>query len=376
MALTDPAGPAPAAFHYAQPPAPDEPLICSADTICDLAALDRSLDEGLADLGEARDIRAFAVKTLLETLRHGNAALRSALAAAPREARSYVRAQTWLTDIVVTCALNVAQRNLHLNHAPTEGQRMAVLAVGGYGRAEMAPQSDVDLLFLAPYKVTGWAESVIESTLYILWDLKLKIGHSSRTIDDCLRLGREDYTIRTALLEQRFLAGNESLAIELKTRLWKELFSDTQSEFIEAKLAERDARHQKQGGQRYMLEPNVKEGKGGLRDLQTLYWIAKYIYGVEKAAELVGHGFFTEAEYQSFRAAETFLWAVRCHMHHLTGRTVDQLTFDLQPEVAERMGFLDHGGRRAVEHFMQSYFRHATHVGELTRIFLTALESR
>ncbi|MCB1406756.1 MAG: [protein-PII] uridylyltransferase [Rhodobacteraceae bacterium] len=361
---------------YANPPAPDEPLICAEAAICDLAQLDARLSGGLVDLTEARDIRAFTVKTLLDTLRHGNEALQSALAAAPREARSFVRAQTWLTDIVVTCALNVAQRHLHVNHAPTEGQRMAVLAVGGYGRAEMAPQSDVDLLFLTPYKVTGWAESVIESTLYILWDLKLKIGHSSRTIDDCLRLGREDYTIRTALLEQRFLTGNETLAVELKTRLWKELFTDTQADFVEAKLAERDARHQKQGGQRYMLEPNVKEGKGGLRDLQTLYWIAKYIYGVEKAAELVAHGFFTEAEYQSFRAAETFLWAVRCHMHHLTGRAVDQLTFDLQPEVAERMGFLDHGGRRAVEHFMQSYFRHATQVGELTRIFLTALENR
>ena len=379
MALTEPAQvPAiePCTQTYAQPPLPDDPLICDAARICDIQALDNILLEGLADLTEARDIRAFTVKTLLAVLRDGNATLQTALSAAPRDARSFVRAQTWLTDIVVTAALNVAQRNLHPNHALTEGQRMAVLAVGGYGRAEMAPQSDVDLLFLTPYKVTGWAESVIESTLYILWDLKLKIGHSSRTIDDCLRLGREDYTIRTALMEQRFLTGNEPLAQELKTRLWKELFSGTLPDFIEAKLAERDERHRKQGGQRYMLEPNVKEGKGGLRDLQTLYWIAKYIYGVDKAIELIDHGYFTDAEYTSFRAAETFIWAVRCHMHHLTGRATDQLTFDIQPEVAERMQFVDHGGRRAVEHFMQAYFRHATKVGELTRIFLTGLEAR
>lgn len=375
-AATEADGATGAERRYACPPEPDEPLICPATAICDIDALDRELTNGMAGLSDARDIRAFAVSTLGKVLRQGNAALKTALARAPRDARAFVGAQTWLTDIVVVCAFNIARHNLHPNPNPTEGQKMGLLAVGGYGRAEMAPASDVDLLFLTPYKVTGWAESVIESTLYILWDLKLKIGHSSRTIDDCLRLGRDDYTIRTALLEQRYLAGNPDLAQELKDRLRNDLFKGSQSDFIEAKLAERALRHSKQGGQRYMLEPNVKEGKGGLRDLQTLYWIAKYIYGVEKAAELVGHGFFTAAEYQSFREAETFLWAVRCHMHHLTGRAVDQLTFDLQPEVAERMGYTDQSGRRAVEIFMQAYFRHATKVGELTRIFLAGLEAR
>ena len=379
MALTDHAEAAAGAGRlYVLPPAPapDEPLICPEALICDLDALDARLRDGMAGLDDPREIRGFAVATLLEVLRAGNAALKAALIAAPRDSRAFVRAQTWLTDIVVIAALQVAQINLHPNAAPTTGERMAVLGVGGYGRAEMAPHSDVDLLFLVPHKLTGWAESVIESTLYILWDLKLKIGHSSRTVDDCLRLGREDYTIRTALLEMRFLVGDKPLCRDLKDRLWKELFADTQAEFVEAKLAERATRHQKQGGQRYMLEPNVKEGKGGLRDLQALYWIAKYIHRVHKAAELVGLGFFTDAEYQSFRAAETFLWAVRCHLHHMTGRAVDTLTFDVQPEVAERMMYLDHGGRRAVEHFMQDYFRHATQVGELTRIFLTALEAR
>ncbi|WP_461473677.1 [protein-PII] uridylyltransferase, partial [Pararhodobacter sp.] len=363
-------------LRFVAPPEPEDALICDAARICDIAALDRALSEGLDSLSDPRDIRAFAVKLLLGVLRDGNQALRDAFARAPRDARSFVRSQTWLTDVVVTAALNIAQKALHPNPNPTDGQRIAVLAVGGYGRAEMAPHSDVDLLFLVPWKVTGWTESVIESTLYILWDLKLKVGHSSRTIDDCIRLGRDDYTIRTALLEQRFIAGNAVLADDLKERLWKELFSGTQSDFIEAKLAERAERHQKQGGQRYMLEPNVKEGKGGLRDLQTLYWIAKYIYRVERAAELVEHGFFTESEYQSFRDAETFLWAARCHLHHVTGRAVDQLTFDVQPEVAELMGYVDHSGRRGVEHFMQVYFRHATMVGELTRIFLTGLEAR
>jgi [protein-PII] uridylyltransferase len=239
----------------------------------------------------------------------------------------------------------------------------------------MAPHSDVDLLFLTPYKITPWAESVIESMLYMLWDLRLKVGHSSRTIKDCLRLGKEDITIRTALLEHRYIDGDEGLANELTQQLWENLFDGTAAEFIEAKLEERDERHRKQGGQRYMVEPNVKEGKGGLRDLQTLFWVAKYMHQVNTIAELKNTGMFSDEEFQTFIDADSFLWAVRCHMHLLQDRAMDQLTFDLQVDVAERMGYVDRGGRRAVEHFMQAYFRHATAVGDLTRIFLTKLEA-
>jgi [protein-PII] uridylyltransferase len=204
----------------------------------------------------------------------------------------------------------------------------------------------------------------------------MKVGHSSRSVKDCIRLGRDDYTIRTALLEHRFLVGDEALAQTLDEKLKKDLFRNTASEFIEAKLAERAERHRKQGGQRYMVEPNVKEGKGGLRDLQTLFWIGKYIHGVNDVSDLVGLGLFTREEYDDFLAAETFLMAVRNHLHLAAGRAMDQLTFDMQVEVAERMGYADKGKRRAVEYFMQDYFRHATEVGELTRIFLTTLEAK
>jgi [protein-PII] uridylyltransferase len=258
---------------------------------------------------------------------------------------------------------------------PTQGERLSLIAVGGYGRGEMAPQSDVDLLFLTPHKITPWAESVIESMLYMLWDLKLKVGHASRTVKDCVRLAREDYTIRTSLVEYRHLAGDAGIATDLGKRLWEELFKSTASDFIEAKLAERAERHRKQGGQRYVVEPNVKEGKGGLRDLQSLFWISKYVKGVKDAAELVNLKVFTAEEFETFVTAEDFLWAVRCHLHLISGRAMDQLTFDLQVEVATAMGYSDHGGRRGVEHFMQAYFRQATHVGELTRVFLTALEA-
>ena len=324
---------------------------------------------------DAKAARALVVRVLLAERASAGQLLEAQFMAEPRAARALVAGQAALTDRLVQAALEAAYR-LHPLANPTEAERIAVLAVGGYGRAEMAPHSDVDLLFLTPWKVTPWAESVVETMLYILWDLKLKVGHASRTVRDCLRLGREDITIRTALLEHRFICGHAPLAEELGARLWSDLFRNSGPEFIEAKLAERAERHRRQGGQRYVLEPNVKEGKGGLRDLQTLYWIGKYLHRVPNAEGLVGAGLLSREEFDSFARAEDFLWAVRCHLHYITGRAADVLSFDLQVEVAGRMGYRDTGGRRAVEHFMQDYFRQATRVGELTRIFLTELEAR
>ncbi|WP_290428663.1 [protein-PII] uridylyltransferase [Defluviimonas salinarum] len=344
--------------------------------IFDTASFAGRLAAAATAAGDSRAQRAAIVHELAEARRSVLDAVAADFSTHPRAASISVRAYAALTDAIVRAVYSVVTDVLHPRANPTEAEHIAVMAVGGYGRAEMAPQSDVDLLFLTPWKVTAWAESVIESMLYILWDLRLKVGHSSRTVKDCLRLGREDYTIRTALLERRFIAGHQPLAAELRLKLRNELFKSTGAEFIEAKLTERAERHKRQGGQRYVLEPNVKEGKGGLRDLQTLYWIGKYIHGVRQSAELVDQGLLRREEYDNFAAAEDFLWAVRCHLHLITNRAQDQLTFDLQVEVARRMGYSDAGGRRAVEHFMQDYFRHATHVGELTRVFLTALEAR
>jgi [protein-PII] uridylyltransferase len=362
--------PAAAAPHFSAP------VPAGADLVSAPAAFRADLLAELAPLTDNREIRSRTVGRIIEARHSATKAIEAQLAANPRAARAVVRAYSDLTDAIVLTVLEVAITLLHPVQGAAQAEKIAVLAVGGYGRAEMAPHSDVDLLLLTPWKVTPWSESVIESMLYMLWDLKLKVGHSCRTVQDCLRLGREDYTIRTALLEHRFIGGNKALADELRTRLRAELFRGTEAEFIEAKLAERAERHKRQGGMRYVLEPNVKEGKGGLRDLQALYWIAKYIHQVDSAADLVDRGVYTRDEYENFRQAEDFLWAVRCHMHLITGRTTDQLTFDLQVEVARRMGYEDGAGRRAVEHFMQDYFRQATRVGELTRVFLTALEAQ
>ncbi len=337
-----------------------------------LAQIKASLTNG----ADARAIRDTAVQHLLALKAETNRELEACFRASPLDARPLLAAQSKLTDVLVTTAFDVARSFLHPAPNPTTAERMAILAVGGSGRAEMAPHSDVDLLFLMPGKTSAWAESVIESMLYILWDLKLKVGHSSRTIADCLAMGREDITIRTALLEQRFIAGDAALARALDDKLWSDLFRTTGAQFIDAKLTERAERHKRQGGQRYVLEPNVKEAKGGLRDLQTLYWIGKYLHRVPSAAGLVGAGLLARDEFETFDRAENFLWAARCHMHHIAGRAADQLTFDMQVEVADRMGYTDAGGRRGVERFMQDYFRHATRVGELTRIFLAELEAR
>ncbi|KNX40633.1 Bifunctional uridylyltransferase/uridylyl-removing enzyme [Roseovarius tolerans] len=353
---------------------PDD-LICPAQEIFDepatRAALDRAVNEAAGDMAA---LRRAAVSILSESMKAGRAAIAEAFAARPFDARPATRAYCWLTDCIILSALDLATQHMHPLPNPTESERIAVFAVGGYGRGEMAPQSDVDLLFLTPYKITPWAESVIESMLYILWDLRLKVGHASRTIHDCLRLGSDDFTIRTALLENRFLAGEDSLAAKLNQRLRDDLFKGTERQFTEAKLEERDARHEKQG-ERYMVEPNVKEGKGGLRDLQSLFWIAKYLHHVKDVSELVALGMFTRDEFSTFLRAENFLWAVRCHLHLISGRPNEQLTFDMQLEVAARMGYSDSAGRRGVEIFMQDYFRHATSVGDLTRIFLTKLEA-
>ncbi len=351
---------------FQAPTTPDQHLICAATDIFDGGAFDTLL-------GNKPD-RAAIVAHLKDAQKAGRAAIAEAFRTNPFASRPTTQAYAFLTDCLVHAALRTAQTVMHPNPNPTNGERLAVLAVGGYGRGEMAPFSDVDLLFLTPYKITPWAESVIETTLYILWDLKLKVGHSSRTVRDCLRLGAEDFTIRTAMLEHRFLFGDAALAKELDTKLRTDLFDGTEREFIEAKLAERDARHVRQG-QRYVVEPNVKEGKGGLRDLQSLFWIGKYIHKVQDAADLVPLGLFTDEEFDAFVAAEDFLWATRSHMHLISGRATDQLTFDLQAAVAEDMGYQDKGGRRAVEWFMQDYFLHATEVGDLTRIFLTKLEA-
>ena len=345
----------------------DEDLICESSQIFDQSKVNDFFNLKFGERGKL-------VNLLKELKSKGFDRISFELRKNPLKARKAISSYAFLTDCLVTSAWKFATEIQFPSHNPTEAEKLSIISVGGYGRREMAPFSDVDLLFLTPYKMTPWSENVIETVLYLLWDLKLKVGHSSRSIKDCLRLGSEDYTIRTAMLEHRFVCGDINLASQLNEKLWKNLFSGTAKDFISAKLIERENRHEKHG-QRYMVEPNVKEGKGGLRDLQSLYWIAKYVYQTQNISDLVDLNVFRSDEYLQFEQAEEFLWAVRCQMHHLADRAIEQLSFDLQVEVASAMGYHDSRDQRAVEIFMQDYFRHATRVGDLTRIFLTSLEA-
>ncbi len=240
----------------------------------------------------------------------------------------------------------------------------------------LAPGSDIDLLFLLPYKQTAWGESVAEYMLYLLWDLGFKVGHATRTIDQCVRLSRSDMTIRTALLDARLILGDEVLFAEFQRRFREDVLKTSVRPFVDAKLEEQNARHARAGASRYLVEPNIKDGKGGLRDLHTLHWLAKHLYPDTAEEEFVEAGVFTPAEYRSFRRCESFLWSVRCQLHFLTERPEERLSFDLQPLMAEKLGYRGHAGLRAVERFMKHYFLVAKEVGELTRIVCSALEMK
>ena len=281
-----------------------------------------------------------------------------------------------LQDELIRVIYTFAATHLYPAHTPSEGEHMAVVATGGYGRGLMAPGSDIDLLFLLPYKQTAWGEQVAEAILYCLWDMGLKVGHATRSIDDCIRLSKSDMTIRTAILEARYLFGDRALFDELITRFDKQVVQGTGAEFVTAKLAEREERHRRSGQSRYLVEPNVKDGKGGLRDLHTLFWIAKYVYRVRDPNELVATGVFDDTEYRLFRRCDDFLWAVRCHMHFITGHAEERLSFDIQRAIANRLGYAERPGQRGVERFMKHYFLVAKDVGDLTAILCAALESR
>ncbi|MGD0191825.1 MAG: [protein-PII] uridylyltransferase [Rhizomicrobium sp.] len=286
------------------------------------------------------------------------------------------RSLSELQDLLIQVLYDFATKHFYYAQNPTESERIAIIATGGYGRGQLAPGSDIDLLFVHPFKQTAWAESVIEFILHMLWDLGLKVGHAVRSLAESMRLAKQDLTIRTSVLEARYLWGDKSLYDELRRRFWAEVAKGSEQDYVEAKLAEREERHRRQGESRYLVEPNIKDGKGGLRDLQTLYWIGKYLYHVEDPADLVDHHVFTREEYRLFQKAEAFLWDVRCRLHYLVGRPEERLSFDTQPNLARAMGFADDDPRRAVERFMHAYFLVAKDVGDLTRIFCASLEEQ
>src|SRR5215216_7454660 len=325
--------------------------------------------------GNERELRSAVAQHLKTALMEGRAKAERLLLDDGR-GRLCAERLCLMQDEIIRLLYEFAAAHLYPSQNPSEAEHMAVIATGGYGRGLLAPGSDIDLLFLLPYKQTAWGESVAETILYCLWDMGLKVGHATRSLAECIRQAKGDMTVRTSVLEARYLLGDHKLFDDLVARFNKEVVHGTVPQFVAAKLAEREERHRRAGQSRYLVEPNVKDGKGGLRDLHTLYWIAKYVYRVHEPDELIARGVFDRAEYRVFRRCEDFLWAVRCHMHFVTGRAEERLSFDIQREIAVRLGYTEHPGLQEVERFMKHYFLVAKDVGDLTAIVCSELEDR
>jgi len=345
------------------------PALIDVDAVAaDLARL-REVYEG-----RERELRTAVAQRLKIALAEGRAGA-EALLMKDRHGRKCAERLCLMQDDIIRMLYELSAA-LYRSASRSDSERMTVVATGGYGRGLLAPGSDIDLLFLLPYKQTAWGESVAEGILYCLWDMGLKVGHATRSVDECIRQAKADMTIRTALLEARYLLGDRALFDEFVAKFDKSIVKGSAAQFVAAKLAEREERLRRAGQSRYLVEPNVKDGKGGLRDLHTLFWIAKYVYRVHEPDELIERGVFDREEYKIFRNAEDFLWAVRCHMHFVTRRAEERLSFDIQREIAVRLGYTAHPGMRDVERFMKHYFLVAKDVGDLTAILCAGLEER
>ncbi len=336
------------------------------------------LRQDLTNLGERvavkDELRKEALQLIKGAFQNARGRVKDQVVTGQLHGQQAARQLSAIQDAVIQVLYDFAIKEFFPQSRKDSSEQLTVVATGGYGRGELAPGSDVDLLFIRPNKPTQWDEHVIEFILYMLWDLGLKVGHATRSLPECVRQAKNDITIRTALLEARYLWGDLALYDQLRKIFWSEIATGSGQDFVEAKLAEREERHRLQGESRFLVEPNIKEGKGGLRDLQTLFWIGKYLYHVYDAAELVKHDVFTKEEFGTFQKAESFLWDVRVRLHYLMGRAEERLSFDAQPGVASAMGYTSENPREAVENFMSAYFLVAKDVGGLTRIFCKALE--
>ena len=345
------------------------PEFCSDHIVHHLTGL---ADEHGPDGLEFRPAALKYLKDLIKTSR----AQEEVLLTETGKGRDCAHRLSALQDHLITAIYEFASSTVYAASNPSTSEHISLVAVGGYGRGALAPGSDIDLLLLLPYKQTAWGESVVEYVLYLLWDLGFKVGHATRSVDDCIRLVRTDTTIMTSVLEARFICGHRPLFDDLQARYGKDILARDQRQFIADKLEERDERHRRAGESRYLVEPDVKDGKGGMRDLHTMFWIAKFVYGTRSVRELAKSGLFTRKEQNRFISCEDFLWAVRCHLHFMTGRGDDRLSFDKQSEMAVRLGYEALGGLKSVERFMKHYFLVAKDVGDLTRIMSAVLEAQ
>lgn len=268
---------------------------------------------------------------------------------------------TRLIDRLI-CYLFAAANQLYARRNPRLHQRCAVFAQGGYGRGELNPYSDIDLLFLYHWKISPYVETICDTLYYSLLDAGFVVGHAVRNVRECVNLANRDLQAKTALLDHRFLCGDEQIARELTTATEREIVAKNSDRFFQDKAQESQERHRRHGDSIYMLEPHLKEGRGGLRDLHTAGWLAKVKFKVHTLRELIPKGVVSSTQLDEVEAARDFLWRVRNSMHLLERAEQDLLTFERQEALAPRLGFDD------VASFMHEYYRHATTIAGFSRL--------
>lgn len=273
-----------------------------------------------------------------------------------------VEAYTAVIDRML-CALYDEASRAYAERFSRLAQRSAVVAQGGYGRAELNPCSDVDLLFVCERSHGAYVENVAERILYTLWDTGLQVGNAMRSVKECVRLAASDLKVKTALLDARYLCGDQALYQSFAAAMESDVLRRGADRFFKEKLAESDERHARYGDSVYLLEPHLKEGEGGLRDLHTALWMAKVKFKTNKLGELVQKGVITQRESDEIEEARDFLFRVRNALHFITGQHQDQLRFEYQERIAADLGFRDCGDSQAVEIFMRQYYLHAATIG-------------
>jgi [protein-PII] uridylyltransferase len=295
-----------------------------------------------------------------QALADGDASLKARFAE-DEPVEALVRDRARMVDVVL--------RKAWALHAGTREKDVDLVAVGGYGRGELHPCSDIDVMILLPKSEVADGHEGIERFLTFLWDIGLEVGHSVRTIDDCQHESAADVSVASALIEARLLAGPDYLFQAMRRALAQDNLWSSRA-FFEAKIAEQQARHHRHHDTAYNLEPNVKTSPGGLRDIQTVGWVAKRHFGADTFDELVEHGFLTAGELRKLRTAQAFLWKVRFALHVITGRREDRLLFDHQSRIAKMFGYEDATYTLAVEQFMQRYYRNVMDVSLLNEMLL------
>ncbi|MBI2357899.1 MAG: [protein-PII] uridylyltransferase, partial [Deltaproteobacteria bacterium] len=280
-----------------------------------------------------------------------------------------VSTYTTMVDHLICHLFEVASRDF-ISRYPSLNPRCTLVAQGGYGRRELNPYSDIDLLFLHTWKPNSYVESVTEKILYTLWDAGLQVGHATRSVAESIRLAGRDMKVKTALIDGRYLCGDAALYADLAKAVEEGLLKKSRDRFVREKLDENRLRHERYGGSVYLLEPDIKDGEGGLRDIQTAFWIAKVKHFFKDLDDLQLHGILQPRDLAGLKEAQDFLWRVRNELHFSTGKHQDQLTFEQQEKVARALGFKDEGGLKAVEAFMRSYYLRAAEVNRITSLII------